>query len=289
MKTFIAAAILLALTACAPLDEKEHGHHHDDQETHFEPHYAESLFKVTENRIFSIEMVLKEGSLSVGANSLDVIIHGQGNKDVEGAQVRVVPWMPEHRHGISEELVVKERGAGLYSLSSVPLTMEGLWELDVIVSDGGKSDHAVFSFPDVKLLRKAGHSGMHRSHMGHEGHAKPDQQRDLSKSRATARKQFMVAYQPDIPSIPLNRIHSWKLKVEDMEGKPVSGVKIQIDGDMPEHGHGLPTRPQATREIEPGLYLIEGMKFTMPGWWAVTFYLDSSGETDYVIVNLDLR
>src|SRR4249920_3274177 len=32
------------------------------------------------------------------------------------------------------------------------------------------------------------------------------------------------------------------------------------DGGMPQHGHGLPTRPVVSRELADGTYLMEGMK-----------------------------
>ena len=44
---------------------------------------------------------------------------------------------------------------------------------------------------------------------------------------------------------------------------------------MPQHGHGLPTRPQVTRELADGTYLIEGMKFSMTGWWEIKLAIDS--------------
>ena len=42
---------------------------------------------------------------------------------------------------------------------------------------------------------------------------------------------------------------------------------ITVDGGMPQHGHGFPTRPRVTRDLDDGTYLLEGMKFSMTGWW----------------------
>ena len=40
---------------------------------------------------------------------------------------------------------------------------------------------------------------------------------------------------------------------------------------MPEHGHGFPTVPEVTEYLGDGKYLVEGLKFSMPGWWVGQF------------------
>ena len=42
---------------------------------------------------------------------------------------------------------------------------------------------------------------------------------------------------------------------------------------MPGHVHGLPTKPRITQEIEPGVYIVDGVKFQMKGWWVMKFVL----------------
>jgi hypothetical protein len=69
----------------------------------------------------------------------------------------------------------------------------------------------------------------------------------------------------------------------------VTGARISVEGGMPEHGHGLPTMPLATAETSPGTYLVEGMKFNMPGWWTVGFDISEGGEPDRVTFNLMVR
>ncbi len=74
-------------------------------------------------------------------------------------------------------------------------------------------------------------------------------------------------------TVPLNKIHQWRLLLTDMDGAAVSGAKIEITGHMPGHVHGLPTQPVVNREIEPGVYLVEGVKFQMKGWWVMKFHI----------------
>ncbi len=58
---------------------------------------------------------------------------------------------------------------------------------------------------------------------------------------------------------------------------------------MPQHGHGLPTRPQVTKNLGNGDYLVEGMKFQMGGWWVVDFTIDTAGKHDTVRFNMILK
>ena len=53
---------------------------------------------------------------------------------------------------------------------------------------------------------------------------------------------------------------------------------------MPEHGHGLPTAPKA-QSLGGGRWVIEGMKFSMPGWWVIDLTIAGGGGTDTVRFN----
>ena len=67
--------------------------------------------------------------------------------------------------------------------------------------------------------------------------------------------------------------------------KPVQDATITLDGDMPQHGHGLPTQPRVTKYLGNGDYLVEGMKFQMGGWWLVDFTMGADSQTDAVHFN----
>ena len=91
----------------------------------------------------------------------------------------------------------------------------------------------------------------------------------------------------EIAPLDINRIHSWQLRLTDMQGSPVSNAQIELVGGMPEHDHGLPTQPQITAETEAGIYLLEGVRFHMPGNWQLDIKLsyesDSAGLTTETI------
>lgn len=114
-------------------------------------------------------------------------------------------------------------------------------------------------------------------------------ERDYSTTRLTDGNLFRVTIIPDSETIPVNKIHTWTLHVETPDGAIVENAVITLDGDMPEHGHGLPTRPEVTRYLGNGDYLVEGLKFQMTGWWVMDFDITAGGETDRVRFNLELK
>jgi hypothetical protein len=112
---------------------------------------------------------------------------------------------------------------------------------------------------------------------------------DTSTTLTSEKGRYHISYQSGLEPIPINQLHSWRLHVETPDGQPVTDATIQVDGDMPQHGHGLPTRPQVTQNLGNGDYLVEGLKFHMHGWWIVEFDITSGGETDRVVFNLLLN
>ena len=71
--------------------------------------------------------------------------------------------------------------------------------------------------------------------------------------------------------LAINTIHSWELVLYTADGAPLIGAQMSVVGGMPDHDHGLPTSPVVTREITPGRYLLEGVRFHMPVRWLLTF------------------
>ena len=106
--------------------------------------------------------------------------------------------------------------------------------------------------------------------------------------RQTERGLFRVSVSSAEQPIPMNRIHRWTVKLNDAQGRPVSGAQIAVDGGMPEHGHGLPTAPKAAPGAQPGTYLINGMKFSMDGWWELKLRIQAGGLQDRVTYNIVL-
>ena len=87
--------------------------------------------------------------------------------------------------------------------------------------------------------------------------------------------------------LTINQIHSWHQELSNETGA-VQGASISVEGGMPEHDHGLPTQPQVTEEIKPGVYLIEGIRFHMPGAWQMLFSIEVDGQTTNATLDFSL-
>jgi hypothetical protein len=108
---------------------------------------------------------------------------------------------------------------------------------------------------------------------------------DLSQRRATEHKLYLVEVQSLANPIAINKMHAWEANVKLPTGEPVPGARITVGGGMPQHGHGYPTQPRVTKDLGDGRYLIEGMKFSMSGWWELKLKIDSSAGVDDVTFN----
>jgi hypothetical protein len=112
---------------------------------------------------------------------------------------------------------------------------------------------------------------------------------DLATTQLSNQGMYKVSYAPRRAPIALNQIHAWTIHIATIDGQPVTDASITVEGDMPQHGHGLPTQPQVTKHLGNGDYLVEGMKFQMGGWWVVDFSIDSHGQRDSVRFNMILE
>jgi hypothetical protein len=252
------------------------GHGHSDAKV--TKHFDDSLTKLTDNNLYSLELVVPGKNLMMGVNTIEIIVHHATGGDVAQADLTVTPWMPSMGHGVMQKPVITERGGGLYSIDNVVLSMTGHWQMQVKVAKDSKEDTAVFDFPEVKA-------------MGHEHammNAPPPKDLDTSTMKVTTNNAFNVMYKSTSGHIRINRIHSWELTIKDADGQPVNDAMVTVVGDMPEHGHGLPTQPEITKVGTGGLYRVDGMKFTMPGWWVVTVSVMVNGVHDSVSFNLNI-
>ena len=115
--------------------------------------------------------------------------------------------------------------------------------------------------------------------------ATPPQDLDLSLRHPSAQGRYVVQIEPPAAPPAINQMHSWQIKVSSPNGAPVRHARIAVDGGMPQHGHGLPTRPQVTSEVAAGTYLMEGMKFSMTGWWEIKLAIQAAEGSDTAVFN----
>jgi len=111
---------------------------------------------------------------------------------------------------------------------------------------------------------------------------------DLSRSRTSDEGAFVVSIESRIEPVPLNTLHAWMVSLASADGTPVEGATFEVDGGMPMHDHGLPTAPRVTEELGGGSYLLEGVRFQMPGHWVVNLDITAAGVQDSVTFELML-
>lgn len=118
--------------------------------------------------------------------------------------------------------------------------------------------------------------------------ARPPQDLDYSRTRTSEGGHYRATIRPDGDSIPKGRLQRWTLHLETASGAPVDSVRVVVDGGMPQHGHGLPTKPRVTRALGNGDHLVEGLKFNMGGWWVVKFRVAGAAGADSLVFNVAL-
>ena len=112
---------------------------------------------------------------------------------------------------------------------------------------------------------------------------------DVSRTRLSVQGRYEGTYTPTLEPITIDKLHAWTLHLETPDGKPVEDATITVHGDMPGHGHGMPTKPIVSEHRGNGDYLVEGMKFQMPGWWFVEFEVSAGGKQDIVRFDFVLK
>jgi len=105
--------------------------------------------------------------------------------------------------------------------------------------------------------------------------------------RVSAAGHYVATLEPTTPLRP-RQMYTIRVSVRDTDGRAIEGAQISIDGGMPQHGHGLPTRPRVTRTLGDGLYEVEGVRFNMGGWWEFRLAIAGSRGADMVTFNLEL-
>jgi hypothetical protein len=106
--------------------------------------------------------------------------------------------------------------------------------------------------------------------------------------RTSVQSRYTATLEPPAQPLKPRRLLKVQVSIRDSAGHPVDGATIDVDGGMPQHGHGLPTKPRVTRSLGDGRYEIEGLRFNMGGWWELRLAVDSPAGADRVIFNLEV-
>ena len=105
----------------------------------------------------------------------------------------------------------------------------------------------------------------------------------------TSDKGFYIVTLQGARELQARKMYTFQaIVVEGQHGQPVTGAAIAVDGGMPQHGHGLPTRPRVTKNLGNGWYEISGVRFNMGGWWELKLTVTGPAGTDTVTFNLSV-
>ena len=113
-------------------------------------------------------------------------------------------------------------------------------------------------------------------------------QLDTSTTQMSQAGSYRIRLTPDQEPVTISTLQTWTVHVETADGQAVTGATVSVDGGMPEHNHGLPTKPLVAAGAD-GDYRVEGIKFQMPGWWTITVTVEEGGRRDSATFNLLLN
>jgi len=100
--------------------------------------------------------------------------------------------------------------------------------------------------------------------------------------------EYVMSLHSADSSIPFKKIHSWVLHIETKDGQPVEDAKVYVFGGMPVHQHGFPTKPRVKKYLGNGDYLVEGIKFNMPGDWEMRFNINDGHKRSRTVFQFNL-
>ncbi len=152
MKIVHLAVIIFFMT----IPSRSYAHaEHSAKKGVFTKHFNESLFKISEKGLFSIEILMDEKEYKIGKDVIGLIVHDNHDDDVEGAAIAIAV-LPAQESAAIKSPVVKEKGEGLYTVANLNLQRADNWELKIKVKKKKAEDFVIFNFPDVMAIMPAG-------------------------------------------------------------------------------------------------------------------------------------
>lgn len=112
---------------------------------------------------------------------------------------------------------------------------------------------------------------------------------DLRSEKLTDNGLYNVSFTQEEGQVGVGPITTFLVTVKNNDGQMIDGATILVDGGMPQHGHGLPTQPRQTEMVSSGVYRIDGVKFSMTGWWEFRLAINSSVGDDTITFNVVLE
>ena len=88
--------------------------------------------------------------------------------------------------------------------------------------------------------------------------------------------------------IEVGKLFCARMSITGLNSLQLNELKVEkFDATMPQHRHGMVTRP-SIKLVQPGEYLIEGLKMHMAGEWKFTIHLKYRNDRLQVAIPLKL-
>jgi hypothetical protein len=111
---------------------------------------------------------------------------------------------------------------------------------------------------------------------------------DYALTRPSELGTFTATVTPATDPIMIEQPQTWTVEIAMADGSTPGLADIAVDGGMPQHGHGLPSEPRVTRHLGDGKFEVEGMLFSMSGWWVVNVHVATPLGPDKATFNFEL-
>ena len=142
MRTLSLSMLPLVLLACGDKDDDTGGHDHADHYGGYSTvqHSAGGSFELSYTTDPATVGLSEEFSLVLTVADID------GNVLTDAGAVEVEATMPAHGHGMNVTPVTTDNGDGTWTAAPMKFHMEGDWQIDVTVTQGGVTETAYFTF-----------------------------------------------------------------------------------------------------------------------------------------------
>lgn len=109
---------------------------------------------------------------------------------------------------------------------------------------------------------------------------------DMSRHLVSENGTFTAEVEPG--TVVVGEAMTWTFAIKSNDGTPIDAATLSVDGGMPLHGHGLPRAPATPRALGGDRFSVDGIVFSMTGWWQVNVHRDTAQGSDQATFNFVL-
>lgn len=109
-----------------------------------------------------------------------------------------------------------------------------------------------------------------------------------AQTLTSAAGTYEVTFVTTPSSIPMNESFEVRGCVRTVNGQSASKVALMVDAAMPEHQHGMNTKPRVEVSAD-NCFHVDGMLFHMPGRWELYFDITQDGITERAQTEVNLE